>query len=71
MKKIKEWIINRFLPMWAKETVLADNRRLKHEVERLEAENDRLRAYVDGMNAGMRSVRRIIINAGTREDKKE
>lgn len=71
MKKIKEWIINRFLPMWAKETVLADNRRLKREVERLEAENDRLKAYVDGMNAGVRSIRRITINAGTREDKGE
>lgn len=71
MKKIKEWLINRFLPMWAKETVLADNRRLKHEVERLETENDRLRAYVDGMNAGTRGLRRIIINAGTREDKGE
>lgn len=71
MKKIKEWIINRFLPMWAKETVLADNRRLKREVEWLEAENDRLKAYVDGMNAGVRSIRRITINAGTREDKGE
>ena len=71
MKKIKEWLINRFLPLWAKETVLADNRILKREIARLEAENDRLRAYVDGMNAGMRSVRRITINAGTREDKRE
>lgn len=71
MKKIREWLINRFLPLWAKETVLADNRRLKREVEKLEADNDRLRAYVDGMNAGMRSIRRITINAGAREDKKE
>lgn len=71
MKKMKQWLISRFLPMWAKETVLADNRRLIREVEQLEVENDRLRAYVDGMNAGIRSVRRIIINAGTREDKRE
>lgn len=71
MKKIKEWLISRFLPMWAKETVLADNRILKREIARLGAENDRLRAYVDGMNAGTRSLRRIIINAGTKEDKRE
>ena len=71
MKKIKEWLINRFLPLWAKETVLADNKRLIREVRRLEAENDRLRAYVDGVNAGTRGLRRIVINAGIREDKKE
>ena len=71
MKKIKEWLINRFLPLWAKETVLADNRILKREIARLEVENDRLRAYIDGMSAGVRSIRRITINAGTREDKRE
>ena len=71
MKKIKEWIINRFLPMWAKETVLADNRRLKRKVDQMEIENDRLKAYIDGMNAGVRSIRRITINAGTKEDKGE
>ena len=71
MKKIKEWLISRFLPLWAKETVLADNRKLKQKVDQLEVENDQLRAYIDGMSAGMRGIRRITINAGTREDKRE
>ena len=72
MKKIKEWLISRFLPLWAKETVLADNRKLKQKVDRLEEEIARLRAYIDGMSAGVRSIRRITINAGTsREDKRE
>lgn len=38
MKKIKNWLINNFLPLWAKETVLADNRILKRKVERLKME---------------------------------
>lgn len=36
MKRIKNWLINNFLPLWAKETVLADNRRLKRKVKKLE-----------------------------------
>ena len=38
MKRIKNWLINNFLPLWAKETVLADNRRLKRKVKKLEQE---------------------------------
>ena len=64
IKKIKNWFIYRFLPMWAKETVLADNRKLQAENERLLlllAEKD---AYIEGLQAGMRSVRKLVINTG-------
>ena len=40
---MKRWLINNFLPLWAKETVLADNARLKKENERLKAKYKRLR----------------------------
>lgn len=71
MRKLKEWLINHFLPLWAKETVYADNRILKQELLKLEQKNKELNAYIDGMNSGIRSLRRITINAGIREDKKE
>lgn len=62
LKRIKSWFLNRFLPMWAKETVLADNRQLQNEVAALRAELERKNAYINGMTAGMKSQRRIIIN---------
>lgn len=68
LKRIKDWFLNRFLPMWAKETVLADNRNLKIEVAALREELERKNAYINGMVAGMKSQHRIIIN--TTEDKK-
>lgn len=71
MKKIKEWLINRFLPLWAKETVLADNRNLKRIIAEKDQEIRELKAHINGMNAGLRSMRRITINAGTKEDKRE
>jgi hypothetical protein len=64
IKKIKNWFFDRFLPMWAKEMVLADNRKLQAENERLLlllAEKD---AYIEGLQAGMRSVRKLVINTG-------
>ncbi len=64
MKKIKNWFINRFLPMWAKETVLQDNRRLLQEVSLLRQELDMKKAYIAGLENGIKAQRRIIINAG-------
>lgn len=68
MKKIKEWFLSRFLPMWAKETVLADNKRLQAEVSVLRRKLEQKEAYIAGIAVGMRSQRRIVIN--TMEEKK-
>ena len=64
MRKIKNWLYTRFLPMWAKETVLADNRRLMQEVEDLRSQLDKKNAYIAGLEEGFRAQRRIIINTG-------
>lgn len=50
---MKKWFIDSFLPMWAKETVLSDNHRLKRQLQRLQAENERLQAYIRGIHAGL------------------
>ena len=55
MGKIRDNLINRFLPMWAKETVLAENRTLHKKVLALQAENDLLNAYIDGIRFGLKA----------------
>ena len=51
---MKKWFLERFLPMWAKQTVLKDNRRLAKELLRLRQENEVLKSYISGLCKGLR-----------------
>ena len=64
MKKIRSWLIDKFLPAWAKDSVLEENMRLQSEIVRLQATIAERDAYIDGLERGIRSQRRIIINTG-------
>lgn len=54
---MKRWLWNKFLPMWAKESVLRDNRRLQAENLKLQYKLNELEAYVCGIRLGMRAGR--------------
>lgn len=64
MKKIKNWIVNRFLPIVAREMLVADNERLREEVRRCHEEIGQLKSYVAGLETGIKAQRRIIVNTG-------
>ena len=51
---MKKWLTDRFLPMWAKETVLQENRQLYRKVRQLKQQIARLEAYIDGLHRGLR-----------------
>ena len=51
---MKRWLINRFLPMLAKECVLADNKRLQGENLRLQLEVDLLKSYINGLEFALK-----------------
>ena len=55
---MKRWLQNRFLPMWAKETVLRDNRILQQENAQLQQKIQQLEAYIDGLHRGLRTIKR-------------
>ena len=64
IKRLKRWLIERILPVWAREELMAEIERLKESNRQLAAERDRLNAYIAGVEAGIRAQRRIIINNG-------
>ena len=64
MLQVKNWFINHYLPVWAKQTILEENSRLREENRVLQDKIYRLRAYIDGLEAGIRAQRKIVIKNG-------
>lgn len=58
---MKQWFLERFLPLWAKETVLQENRALRQENEALRQQVRQLECYIRGLHRGSK---RIIIQGG-------
>ena len=56
---MKTWLQNNFLPMWAKETLLAEKRQLERENLEKQQKINELKAYIQGMQSGLRAVKRI------------
>jgi len=61
---MKKWLLERFLPMWAKETVFRDNRALVKQNRQLQEKVKGLESYIDGLHTGMRAGRKIQIISG-------
>lgn len=57
---IRKWLLEHFLPAWAKDSVYRENAALKARIASLEAEKRELEAYIDGVGDAMRVLRRGI-----------
>ena len=64
MKKIERGLVERILPVWAREQLLSEIRRLEGKNKRLQQELSERDAYISGLETGIKAQRRIIINAG-------
>ena len=56
--KLRKWLFERFFPAVAKDEI----ERLRREIVSKDAEIDRLNAYIDGMEFGVRAQRRMIVH---------
>lgn len=62
MMKIKRWIIENKVPVWAKGVMLKEISRLEGIIKEQEMQIKQLDAYIAGLERGMRAQRRIVIN---------
>ena len=65
MKKFKRWLIEKFLPTYCRNELLEENKRLANKIAELQAKNDRLNAYIDGMESALRNQKITIRNEVT------
>lgn len=61
MSKFKRWLCEKFLPAWCRDEMLSANRELAGAADDLRRENERLKAYINGLENAMRAQRRIVI----------
>ena len=61
---MKKWLLEQFLPMWAKETILRDYKIAQLENEELRKKVAELESYIAGLQTGIKSLRRVVINTG-------
>ena len=57
---MRNWLIENFLPAWAKYSFYKDNAQLRAKIASLEAEKRELEAYIDGVGDALRVLRRGI-----------
>lgn len=58
MGRLKRWLLERYFPAEAKETIA----NLRREILHKDAEIASLNAYIDGLEYGIRAQRRVVIN---------
>ena len=66
MRKLRTWLLERFLPAWAKDSVLRENQELRVKLDAQAQEIRELNAYIDGLETGVRAMRRIVIQSGVK-----
>lgn len=64
IKRLKRWLIEQILPIWAREELMKENERLQEKNREQEVHIKQLNAYIDGLEYGIRNQRRIVINNG-------
>ena len=61
LDKIKRWLYCGFLPEYARQTLLEENKRLRQELDKKEQHIRELENYLDGMHDAQRAMRKIFI----------
>lgn len=61
MRRFRNWLMLKFLPAWAKESVYKENSELRKKLDALQRRIEHLNAYIDGLETGIRAQRRVIV----------
>lgn len=57
MNKLKKWLVERYLPAYARQSMLEEQVRLRRELAGLREQYGALRAYTDGLEHALAALR--------------
>lgn len=61
IKRLKHWLYSRFLPEYCRLKLLDELEEMKRKQDALSRENERLMAYIEGLETGIRAQKHIAI----------
>lgn len=71
MKQFKKWLINRFLPRYAYETLVVELEKTTKKMEELQRTIDRQQSYISGLEYALRCTRPTVVVEGREKEAKE
>lgn len=57
MNRLKQWLTERYLPAYARQSMLEEQTRLRRELAKLQERYSALRAYTDGLEHALAALR--------------
>lgn len=61
MKKFKKWLWERFLPEYARQSLMEENTKLQIQLTRQANQIMQLNSYIEGLERGLRALQRVTI----------
>ena len=61
MSRFKRWLVDKYLPTYARQAMAEENRELREKIAKMKLEMADLKGYCDGLEMALRTIRRITI----------
>ena len=71
MKRFKKWLIDRFLPRYAYETLVVELEKATKKMEELQRTIERQQSYISGLEYALRCTRPTVGGEGRENEAKE
>lgn len=62
MNQIKKWLVENFLPRYAKESLIEENNRLRQELRETRLQAEEVRQYTAGLEYALRHMPSVVVH---------
>lgn len=62
MNRFKKWLVENFLPRYAKESLIDENNRLKRELQEARRQAEKIQQYAAGLEYALRHMPGVVVH---------